>query len=314
MGCSDIAASRLSGWVVRPGGRCGGPGRWTGGERSGATRRGVVGRPGATDGPERPEAGPSGPPCAGRARAAGEADCRRECRAADERAPRAGRQRQPHRPAHRAVEPPPSRWVFPNDPGSPGRGGRRRRGGRDRRRPGAGHPAGGLPVGLFPMPARRRVMAWWSPDPRGIVPLRIRTGLRVSRSLRKSCAPLRDPGQHRLRRGHRGLRRPAPAGRLDRPGHQAGLPASARAGVGPQRRGVGRAGPAGRRPVRRGDRGLFAGESMFHRQTDASKVALVGLAVAAASLTHQRRRAGAGAGCSTCSGRPRTWCRWGRSR
>ena len=29
-----------------------------------------------------------------------------------------------------------------------------------------------------------KVLAWWSPDPRGIIPL---DGLRVSRSLRRSC-------------------------------------------------------------------------------------------------------------------------------
>lgn len=39
--------------------------------------------------------------------------------------------------------------------------------------------------GLFPMPVRKRVLGWWSPDPRGILPL---DGLKVSRSLRKSCA------------------------------------------------------------------------------------------------------------------------------
>ena len=35
MGCSDIAASRLSGWVVRPGGRCGG---WAGDREDGGRR------------------------------------------------------------------------------------------------------------------------------------------------------------------------------------------------------------------------------------------------------------------------------------
>jgi leucyl/phenylalanyl-tRNA--protein transferase len=41
--------------------------------------------------------------------------------------------------------------------------------------------------GLFPMPVRagrREVLAWWSPDPRGVLPL---DGLTVSRSLRRSC-------------------------------------------------------------------------------------------------------------------------------
>src|SRR5262245_41920804 len=37
--------------------------------------------------------------------------------------------------------------------------------------------------GLFPMPYDRRRIAWFSPDPRGILPL---DGLRVSRSLRRS--------------------------------------------------------------------------------------------------------------------------------
>ena len=38
-------------------------------------------------------------------------------------------------------------------------------------------------AGLFPMPFDGRRIAWFSPDPRGIVPL---DGLRVSRSLRRS--------------------------------------------------------------------------------------------------------------------------------
>ncbi|TPW14037.1 MAG: aat [Acidimicrobiaceae bacterium] len=38
--------------------------------------------------------------------------------------------------------------------------------------------------GLFPMPVRKRVVGWWSPDPRGILPI---DGLLVSRSLRRSC-------------------------------------------------------------------------------------------------------------------------------
>ncbi|MEZ5256511.1 MAG: leucyl/phenylalanyl-tRNA--protein transferase [Ilumatobacteraceae bacterium] len=38
--------------------------------------------------------------------------------------------------------------------------------------------------GLFPMPLGRKKLGWWSPDPRGVLPL---DGLRVSRSLRQSC-------------------------------------------------------------------------------------------------------------------------------
>ncbi|MDO8389166.1 MAG: leucyl/phenylalanyl-tRNA--protein transferase [Actinomycetota bacterium] len=38
-------------------------------------------------------------------------------------------------------------------------------------------------AGLFPMPMGRRRLGWWSPDPRGVLPL---DGVRVSRSLRAS--------------------------------------------------------------------------------------------------------------------------------
>jgi len=38
--------------------------------------------------------------------------------------------------------------------------------------------------GLFPMPVRKRTVGWWSPDPRGVLPL---DGLRVTRSLRQSA-------------------------------------------------------------------------------------------------------------------------------
>jgi leucyl/phenylalanyl-tRNA--protein transferase len=38
-------------------------------------------------------------------------------------------------------------------------------------------------TGLFPMPVRRSLLGWWSPDPRGILPL---DGVRISRSLRQS--------------------------------------------------------------------------------------------------------------------------------
>ena len=37
--------------------------------------------------------------------------------------------------------------------------------------------------GLFPMPIERRRVAWWSPHPRGVLPL---DGLRISKSLRQS--------------------------------------------------------------------------------------------------------------------------------
>lgn len=128
--------------------------------------------------------------------------------------------------------------------------------------------------GLFPMPLHRAgPMAWWSPDPRGILPL---DGLRVSRSLRRSCrryevrvdtaftevvdacATPRRPGgwiNTDIRTAYAGL-------------HQLGWAHSVEAWDDD-----GLAG--GLYGVAIG--GLFAGESMFHRRRDASKVALVAL-------------------------------------
>ncbi len=132
--------------------------------------------------------------------------------------------------------------------------------------------------GLFPMPVggrRFRRLAWWSPDPRGVLPL---DGLRVTRSLRRSLrryelrvdtafaavidacadphragawitADLRDAyvELHRLGWAHS-----VEAYDPDTGGLVGGLYGLA----------IG---------------GLFAGESMFHRAADASKVALVHL-------------------------------------
>jgi leucyl/phenylalanyl-tRNA---protein transferase len=133
--------------------------------------------------------------------------------------------------------------------------------------------------GLFPMPlGRRGPVGWWSPDPRAVIPL---DGLRVSRSLRRSlrryeirvdtaCAEVidacRDPGRPHgwitpairaayLRLHELGWVHSVEAWTVDGPGE-------------PELAG-------GLYGVAIG--GLFAGESMFHRRTDASKVALVGL-------------------------------------
>lgn len=129
-------------------------------------------------------------------------------------------------------------------------------------------------AGLFPMPVRRKVMGWWSPDPRGVLPL---DGLRVSRSLRRSygryevrvdtafdavieaCAdPKRPHGwiDHRIRDAYRTL-------------HRLGWAHSVESWDDDGRLVGGLYGIA--------IGGLFAGESMFHRATDASKVALVHL-------------------------------------
>ena len=128
-------------------------------------------------------------------------------------------------------------------------------------------------AGIFPMPWRARKIAWWSPDPRGILPL---DGLKVSRSLRKALprfeirtdtafeeviAACADPSRQgawidkRVRRAYTRL-------------HQDGWVHSVEAWADGELAG-------GLYGLAIG--GLFAGESMFHRRTDASKVALVGL-------------------------------------
>jgi leucyl/phenylalanyl-tRNA--protein transferase len=126
--------------------------------------------------------------------------------------------------------------------------------------------------GLFPMPARRQ-LGWWSPDPRGILPL---DGLHVSRTLRRSCrrfdvqantaftdvmVACGDP-----RRPHGWINRQfvAAYSHLHALGwaHSVEVYRDAELVGGVYGVGIGR---------------LFAGESMFHRATDASKVALVAL-------------------------------------
>lgn len=128
-------------------------------------------------------------------------------------------------------------------------------------------------AGMFPMPLRRGRIGWWSPQPRGILPLE---GLRVTRSLRRAaaryevrvdtafaavidaCADARRPGawiDTAVRDAYT---------RLHLLGWAHSVEAWDDAGL-----------AGGLYGVAVG--GLFAGESMFHRRTDASKVALVGL-------------------------------------
>ncbi|MEZ5094726.1 MAG: leucyl/phenylalanyl-tRNA--protein transferase [Nocardioides sp.] len=134
--------------------------------------------------------------------------------------------------------------------------------------------------GLFPMPTGRSARegraappAWFSPVSRGVLPLE---GLRVSRSLRRSrsrfdirvdtafaevmarCADPRRPG------GWIDADISAAYQRL----HELGWAHSVEAWQGGRLAG-------GLYGVAIG--GLFAGESMFHAETDASKAALVGL-------------------------------------
>ncbi|MEN9824112.1 MAG: Leucyl/phenylalanyl-tRNA--protein transferase [Actinomycetota bacterium] len=127
--------------------------------------------------------------------------------------------------------------------------------------------------GLFPMPYARRRLGWWSPDPRGILPL---DGLTVSRSLRKACARFEIRIDTSFETVMRACSRPG----LDTSWiddsfveaytrlHELGWAHS----VETWREGRLVGGLYGVRID-----GLFAGESMFHEETDASKVALVAL-------------------------------------
>jgi len=129
-------------------------------------------------------------------------------------------------------------------------------------------------TGLFPMPLGRRKIGWWSPDPRGVIPL---DGLRVSRSLRKSCTRFEiriDTAFETVMRRCGDPRRPhgwinddfvRAYTRL----HRMGWAHSVEAWLDDELVG----GLYGVRVER-----FFAGESMFHTATDASKVALVALA------------------------------------
>jgi leucyl/phenylalanyl-tRNA--protein transferase len=126
--------------------------------------------------------------------------------------------------------------------------------------------------GIFPMRLGRRRLAWWSPDPRGILPL---DGLHVSRSLRRSLRRFElrvDTDFEAVMRACADPRRPF--GWIDESFVEAyvrlfelgwahsfetwseGELVGGLYGVAIER--------------------FFAGESMFYRVTDASKAALVG--------------------------------------
>ena len=128
--------------------------------------------------------------------------------------------------------------------------------------------------GLFPMPVSRGgPIGWWSPDPRGVLPL---DGLVVSRSLERSrrryevridtaftevveaCADTRRSG------GWISADVKGAYGRLHDLGWAHSVEAWDDDGL-----------AGGLYGIAIG--GLFAGESMFHRRSDASKVALVAL-------------------------------------
>jgi leucyl/phenylalanyl-tRNA--protein transferase len=169
------------------------------------------------------------------------------------------------------VEPPPLRWAFPPvaDADADGLVGV----GADLE---PGTVLAAYRRGMFPMPlGAHGPIGWWSPDPRAVIPL---DGLRVARSLRRNlrryevrvdtafaavidaCA---DPG-----RPH-GWISPEIHGAY-RTLHDLGWAHSVEAWSRDDGELVG-----GLYGLAIG--GLFAGESMFHRRTDASKAALVGL-------------------------------------
>jgi leucyl/phenylalanyl-tRNA---protein transferase len=167
------------------------------------------------------------------------------------------------------IEPPPNRWELPHpsDADEHGIAG-----------VGADLEPGTLlaayRAGLFPM----RVgpggpLAWWSPDPRGVLPL---DGLNVSRSLRRSCRRFDvrvDTSFEAVVRGCADETRPdgwIDAGFVDAYAelHRMGWAHTVETWSSNELVG-------GVYGIAIG--GLFAGESMFHRATDASKAALVGL-------------------------------------
>ena len=165
------------------------------------------------------------------------------------------------------TEPEPTAWVMP-DPATGGDG--------DLVAVGADLEPGTIlaayRAGLFPMPVEG-TLGWWSPDPRGIVPL---DGLRVSRSLRKACRQFEIRVDTAFEAVVGGCADPARSGGWITPAiasaytrlHALGWVHSVEAWADDELAG-------GLYGVAVG--GFFAGESMFHRRTDASKVALVAL-------------------------------------
>lgn len=127
--------------------------------------------------------------------------------------------------------------------------------------------------GLFPMPHGRRRIGWWCPQWRGVLRLE---DLKVSRSLRRSTRDFEirvDTAFEQVVEGCADPRRPDgwiddrikdAYGTLHRLGwaHSVEAWRDGRLAGGLYGVAIG---------------GLFAGESMFHRERDASKVALVGL-------------------------------------
>ncbi len=130
--------------------------------------------------------------------------------------------------------------------------------------------------GLFPMgvgAGGRNPLGWWSPDPRGVLPL---DGLKVSRSLRRSLPRFDVRVDTAFAEVVRGCADPPRDGRWITPAvvsayqrlHDLGWAHSVECWRDGELVG-------GLYGLAVG--GLFAGESMFHRATDASKAAVVAL-------------------------------------
>lgn len=131
-------------------------------------------------------------------------------------------------------------------------------------------------AGIFPMPFDNGpTVGWWSPDPRGILPL---DALRVARSLRKSMERFEITIDTAFEDVVDACAKP------DRDG--AWITSGIRSAYCELHR-LGWAHSVETRDLETGElvgglygihlNGLFAGESMFHHARDASKVALVGL-------------------------------------
>ncbi len=173
-------------------------------------------------------------------------------------------------PDRTPVEAPPTRWALP----SPGAAGNDEVAGvGDDLEPGTLLAA--YRRGLFPMRlGGGGPIGWWSPDPRGIIPL---DGLHVSRSLRRSCRRFETSVDHAFTDVMRGCAdRRRPGGWIDESFveaysrlHELGWAHSVEAWTAAGELAGGVYGVA--------IGGLFAAESMFHRETDAGKVALVTL-------------------------------------
>ncbi len=167
------------------------------------------------------------------------------------------------------IEPPANRWTFPtveraDDHGLVCVGGDLA----------PGTLVAAYRSGLFPMPVARRTMGWWSPDPRGVLPL---DAVHVSRTLRRSARRFTisvDTAFADVMRACGDSSRPhgwitrdfvAAYSALHHLGWAHSVEVWDSEGVlvgGVYGIAIGR---------------FFAGESMFHRATDASKVALVAL-------------------------------------